>query len=115
MNAKTDNGAIIGANIRKLLSARGWSENELSRRARVSQKMVNNICNVNFDANPTLESLEKIAKALNVPVWKLMIPGQTVEQLQNVVVNELVEHAITMDAEAASYVLTVAKRETRRG
>ena len=115
MNAKTNNAAIIGANIRKIIEARGWSENELARKARVSQKMVNNICNVNFDANPTLESLEKIAKALNVPVWRLMIPGQTVEQLQNAAVNELVEHAITLDTEAAAYVLTVAKRETRRG
>jgi transcriptional regulator with XRE-family HTH domain len=115
MKIEITHAEIIGENIRKLLAARGWSETKLAQKSGVSQRMVNNFLRVNLPGNPTLESLEKLSKALGVPLWKLTLPNQTVDQLQNKAVNDLVEIAMSLDPESAAHVLSVARRERERG
>jgi transcriptional regulator with XRE-family HTH domain len=68
-----DVGAIIADNIRKLRKDRRLSQTELEVRSGVSQTMVSAIeRNITSAAADTLEAL---AKALNVAVWQLQVDG----------------------------------------
>lgn len=62
---------LLGNNIRSLRKARDWSQEELGERAELSYKFVGEI--ERGTVNPSLESLEGIARALNVEVAKLFL------------------------------------------
>ncbi len=61
----------IAKNIRKLRQAKGLSQDRLSKLADLSLNSVVNI-EAGNNPNPTIETLEKIAKALGVSVEKLI-------------------------------------------
>lgn len=60
---------VLGQNLRAELNKREWSESELSRRANVSQKQVNNITNERNGCS--VEALAWISRALGLPRWWL--------------------------------------------
>ncbi|MCK4355052.1 helix-turn-helix transcriptional regulator [Candidatus Parcubacteria bacterium] len=61
----------IGKNIKKLRQKKGISQDRLSKIADLSLNTIVNIETGN-NPNPTLETLQKIAKALNVSVDELL-------------------------------------------
>jgi len=62
---------LVGENIRYLRKARGWSQEELGEHAALSYKFVGEI--ERGAVNPSLDSLQKIAKALTVEITKLFL------------------------------------------
>lgn len=57
--------------LKELLKEKHVSMGKLSRMSDVSQMTINRMCNNPTTYSPTLETLQRIAKALNVPVSSL--------------------------------------------
>jgi transcriptional regulator with XRE-family HTH domain len=62
----------VARNVRALLAAREWSENELARRSGVSQKQVNNITHARTGCG--IDALDAIARTFNTAPWVLLVP-----------------------------------------
>src|SRR6185369_17469312 len=62
---------LVGENIRLLRKARGWSQEELGEHAALSYKFVGEI--ERGSVNPSLDSLQRIAKALTVEITELFL------------------------------------------
>jgi len=60
----------MGAKIRKLRAAKGLSQGALAARARTSREHVNRLEAGRYD--PTVGTLQRIARALGVPVTELL-------------------------------------------
>jgi transcriptional regulator with XRE-family HTH domain len=63
--------SIIGKNIKKLREQKGISQDRLSKLADISSNTVAKL-ELDDSPNPTIETLQKIAKALNVRVDDLI-------------------------------------------
>jgi len=57
--------------LKELLKEKHISMGKLSRMSDISQMTINRMCNNPTTYSPTLETLQRIAKALNVPVSSL--------------------------------------------
>ena len=62
----------IGSVISKLRQRRGWSQAELARRAKVSQPYLNQLESGAKGKSPGVKILQRLAKALGVPVTELL-------------------------------------------
>lgn len=62
--------ANIAANVRRLLNARGWSQNELARKTGEKQATINRICNGRN--MPSAAILSRIAEAFDVSLDRLV-------------------------------------------
>lgn len=71
INKDIERGIILGSNIRRIRKSLGISINKLSTLSGISLGYLSDLEN-NKSSNPTKETLEKIAKALGVPVEKLL-------------------------------------------
>ncbi|MDU6237386.1 MAG: helix-turn-helix transcriptional regulator [Bradyrhizobium sp.] len=63
---------MLARNLRRLRQQRSWSQHDLADEANVRQALVSAL--EVAKANPTLDSLDKIAVALNVGVADLLLP-----------------------------------------
>jgi len=70
---KKNSKSNIARNIRKLRQKKGISQDRLSKLADLSLNTIVNIESGN-NPNPTIETLEKIAKALDVSIEELLKP-----------------------------------------
>lgn len=72
---KTNELTLAGQRIRKMRLARGWSQVVLARNADVDQKTISNIeRGGNMDGSVTVRNVSKVADALNVPLWVILLP-----------------------------------------
>jgi len=60
----------LGKNLKRIRTAKGISQGEISRKLEVDKSFVSNI--ENGKTNPTLSTIAKIAKAIGVSVGELM-------------------------------------------
>jgi len=60
----------LGENLKRIRTAKGISQGEISRKLEVDKSFVSNI--ENGKTNPTLSTIVKIAKAIGVSVGELM-------------------------------------------
>ena len=60
----------LGKNLKRIRTAKGISQGEISRKLEVDKSFVSNI--ENGKTNPTLDTIAKIAKAIGVSVGELM-------------------------------------------
>jgi len=60
----------LGKNLKRIRTAKGISQGEISRTLEVDKSFVSNI--ENGKTNPTLATIAKIAKAIGVSVGELM-------------------------------------------
>ncbi len=60
----------LGKNLKRIRTAKGISQGEISRKLEVDKSFVSNI--ENGKTNPTLATIAKIAKAIGVSVGELM-------------------------------------------
>lgn len=65
-----DVGRRVGANIKRIRRERGFSQEELAHRADMHRTFVSQI--ERAVKSPTLETLDKIAKGLDVPLSELV-------------------------------------------
>jgi transcriptional regulator with XRE-family HTH domain len=63
-------GQIVAKNIRKLRTERGWSQEELAAQAGLNRNYVGMI--ERCENSPTVDTLDRIARALNVEVESLL-------------------------------------------
>jgi transcriptional regulator with XRE-family HTH domain len=63
-------GRRLAANMKRLRRERGWSQEELAARAGLHRTFISQI--ERATKNPTLNVLEKVARALGVTVGKLV-------------------------------------------
>jgi transcriptional regulator with XRE-family HTH domain len=61
---------LLARNVRRLRQRKSWSQHDLANEAGVRQALVSSI--ESRHANPTLESLDKVASALDVAVGDLL-------------------------------------------
>jgi transcriptional regulator with XRE-family HTH domain len=61
----------IGAVLKQLREAKGMSQLELAKRAKVAQGYISDL-EAGDKKNPGIETLRKLAKALGVPVMELL-------------------------------------------
>ena len=61
---------MMGATIKRLREAKGLSQAVLGRRARITREYVNRLEAGRYD--PTVGTLQRIARALGVPVTELL-------------------------------------------
>lgn len=72
---KSNELRVAGQRIRKLRVAQGWSQVVLARNADVDQKTVSNIeRGGNMDGSVTIKNIAKVADALKVPLWVILLP-----------------------------------------
>lgn len=64
---------LLAGNLRELRLRRSWSQYDLADEARLRQALISAI--ELATANPTLESLDRIAFALGVEVAELLLPA----------------------------------------
>jgi transcriptional regulator with XRE-family HTH domain len=64
---------LLARNLRRLRNERAWSQHDLANESQVRQALVSAM--ELGSANPTLESLDKIAAALGVSVADLLFPA----------------------------------------
>lgn len=62
---------LVSGNVRRLMDAMGWSEHELARRSRVSQKAINNLLNKTNGC--TITTADKLARPFGLTGWQLML------------------------------------------
>jgi len=60
----------LGKNLKRIRTAKGISQGEISRKLEVDKSFVSNI--ENGKTNPTLATITKLAKAIGVSVGELM-------------------------------------------
>jgi transcriptional regulator with XRE-family HTH domain len=66
---------LIARNLRRLRLARSWSQDDLAVRAKVRQALVSAL--EVATANPTLETLDRVAAALDVEIAELVAPHKS--------------------------------------
>lgn len=66
---RRDLRARLGERVRALRQARGWTQEDLGERAAISYKFVGQI--ERGDGNPTIETLQRLTRALDVDVTEL--------------------------------------------
>ena len=67
---KEDVRRLMARNIRTVRSAKAWSQHDLAAEAGVRQALVSSL--ESASANPTLESMARIARALGLSVAELL-------------------------------------------
>lgn len=82
---KKDLSTIVAANVKAHMEARGLKQTALATLAKVSQKTISNLLsNQDKETRPksaTLESVEKVAAALKIEPWKLLMDLTKEERL----------------------------------
>ena len=62
---------LLGQNIRRMRQLKSWSQHDLANEAGIRQALISSM--EGGSANPTLESLEKVAAALDVAMADLFV------------------------------------------
>lgn len=74
MHKRESSSAVLIANLRALMAARGWKSNrELAKASKVSDRMIGKV--LNGESVPTTDTMDKLGAAFGVAAWQLMIPG----------------------------------------
>ena len=100
----------IGKRLRKIRVEQGLTTIELGMRANISQAMISRI--ENDRANPTIDKVVSIARALNVPIFKLLdedvAPYQSCTNLKKEE-QDLLHYYRLVDVTAKTMIMNVAR------
>jgi len=100
-------------NVALLRRIHGWSQQDLSRKTgkRVGQTTISYYERPDYPKEPTLDKMEAIADAFRLPLWRLLMPGQTEETLRDLGLNAVLSSYVRADPEGRHYLERVAERE----
>jgi len=62
----------VGMKVKRLRAARGWTQAELAKRAKVARVSIARLETSPKSRRPELRTIERLAKALGVPVTELL-------------------------------------------
>lgn len=65
---------IIAQNVKRLREGKGWSQSQLAEKAEMSKVIISQI--EKGDANPTINTIWKLAKAFSLPYTSLLDPPE---------------------------------------
>lgn len=84
---------ILARNVLALRNHSGWSQTELAKKARVSQRTVSNIESPQRDPNysPNIDSVDRIAGVFGLTLYHLAMP-LPLDALLNRQIEKIVEH-----------------------
>jgi transcriptional regulator with XRE-family HTH domain len=68
----TDSRTHVAKNVRRLRRLRGWSQTDLAKQSGVAQTVISYLERPQ-DKSPTLDTLQAVADALDIPAWTLLI------------------------------------------
>ena len=68
----TDSRTHVAKNVRRLRRRRGWSQMDLAQQSGVAQTVISYLERPQ-DKSPTLDTLQAVADALDIPAWTLLI------------------------------------------
>lgn len=71
----------FGVNVKNARADRSMTQEELAEKAQLERKTISSI--ENGDGNPTLMTIELIAKALNMKIYKLFVFDDETEEIEN--------------------------------
>lgn len=111
MSKKIDLGETLKNNLSILMERDSLSETGLAKRAKVAQKTVNNI--MNLRSTPTLDVLTRLAQALNVTPWLLIMPDLPSDMLRSHEAERLLRSYIDSNNDGRELILHVSERESR--
>lgn len=103
----------LARNIKLLMDDRGWNQTELADRAGVSQKHVSNLLAMRKD--PQLSRIEKIARAVGVRTWQLMMPELDKTLLHDRRVEQLLLDFSKATETGRDLITRIAEREAEYG
>lgn len=108
--------AILSSNVTTLREARGMNQTQLSKKAEVSQKVISNLERANeLRIHPTVETLSRVAEALGVPTFILLMPLPR-DQLLNVMqdkVSRLIDNYVHASHEGQAAMDRMGELESR--
>ncbi len=100
----------IGKRLRKIRVEQGLTTIELGMRANISQGMISRI--ENDRANPTIDKVVSIARALNIPIFKLLdenvMPYQSCTNLKKEE-QDLLHYYRLVDTSEKAMIINVAR------
>lgn len=91
------------------------SQSALAQKSGVSQRTISNMLNPDYDPrySPTLNNIEKVADALGISPWQLLIEAVPTEVIASRDIEKLVHIFSTVSEEGRDAILSVGKREVR--
>jgi len=99
---------IVGARIRSLRTARGWTQEELGARAEVDFRTIGGV--ERGERAPSLSSLQRIAEALEVDMAELVRQGVARSGAEGeALLQTLVSTVCDLPVEEVRYVVALAK------
>lgn len=105
----------LADNVTRLMAARGDSQQGVAKRGDISQRAVGYVLTYGktHDQQPTLRTVDGLAKAFDVPAWMLFIPNMPLDLLQSQRVAKLVENYRDAPEEGRANVDRIAESEVR--
>lgn len=96
----------FGSRVRQIRKARGWTQEELARRAEVGWKYLGTV--ERGERNLTLKNIERIARALGVDIGQLFLfPGEEGSPPPELDVNRLTGALASADPATRSFLLHI--------
>ena len=100
---------VLATNVRALMKRRGWNQEQLGKKAGISQTHVGNI--LRRQVSPTGTMISGLAKAFNMPEWVLLAPAP-VEVLDSPELPRLLE--TYLEAAKKPLATVIAERAARQ-
>lgn len=99
----------LAHNVRLLMDKAGFDQADLAKRAGVSQKTISNL--VNARTAPTLDNVERVARAFGLTAWHLIMPNLPDELVAGGKIEKLVSKYIAADPAEREYIDFILDRK----
>lgn len=99
----------VASNLRALMDRRDWSQTDLAKKAKVSQRHISNMLTRKTGAS--FETLHCVASAFGIPGWMLMLENLPVEFLDSQKIPSLVVSYRDAGPDGQALVERLAERE----
>lgn len=100
---------IVASNLRALMDKREWSQTDLAKKSKVSQRHLSNMLNRKTGAS--FETLHAVGSAFGIPGWLLMVERLSVDLLDSQKVPLLVASYRDAGPDGQELVTRLADRE----
>lgn len=97
MSTRPNPRDTLSANVKQLMTLRGWTQMDLAQYANIAQKTVSNILNARSDIQ--LDILDKIARAFGLNLWHLIMPNLPDDLAQSTKLDRLLNHYLNASPE----------------
>ena len=104
--------AVLSRNVRWLMADRKCTQERLAKRSGASQRTISNV--LTQKKTPTLDTVDRLAKAYNVTIWELLSPFLPDDMGTGTKINKLLENYLKADDQGKALILQLAERETSR-